>query len=74
MNEWKTIPQNTYTRPDFNTWRKSDIDDTLTDYVCKGLLIMEDDSTIDCIIGYCDSTDAFGDDCIYPKYYKEGTA
>lgn len=71
MSEWKAIPKNTYTRPDPNTWRTSDIDDLLTDYICKGRLIMEDNSAIDCIIGYCDFIDEFGDDCIYPKYYKE---
>jgi len=71
MYEWKTIPKNVYTCPDLNTWRVSDIYDSLTDYICKGRLIMEDNSTIDCIIGYCDFIDEFGDDYIYPKYYKE---
>lgn len=71
MNEWKTIPPNTRVRPNLATWRKSDIDDTLTEYICAGRLITEDAFIIDCIIGYCVFVDTFGDDCIYPKYYKE---
>lgn len=71
MYEWKTIPANTRVCPNLATWRRSDIDDTLTDYICKGRLIREDNTVINCIIGYCASIDAFGDDCIFPKYYKE---
>lgn len=71
MNEWKTIPLNTLVRPNLATWRKSDIDDTLTEYVCKGHLITEDAFIIDCVIGYYSFVDAFGDNYICPKYYKE---
>ena len=71
MDEWKTIPKNTYTRPDLNTWRASDIDDSLTYYICKGRLITEDNFIIDCIIGYKLFYGDFDEERIIPKYYKE---
>jgi len=71
MYEWKTIPANTRVCPNLATWRRSDIYDSLTDYICKGRLIMEDTSTIDCIIGYRLFYGDFGEERIIPKYYKE---
>lgn len=71
MNEWKTIPPNTRVRPNLATWRKSDIDDTLTDYSCYGALITEDWGRIECIVGYCVVVGEFGDEYILPRYYKE---
>lgn len=71
MYEWKTIPANTVIRPNLATWRKSDIDDFLTDYICKGRLITEDYFIVDCIIGYKLFYGDFDEERIIPKYYKE---
>lgn len=72
MNEWKTIPPNTRIRPNLATWRVSDIDDNLTEYICKGHLITEDNFIIDCVIGFCIEEDFYtNDERILPKFYKK---
>lgn len=70
MNKWKTIPHGTRAVPNLATWRRSDMDDTLTDYICRGYLVKEDATEIDCIIGYCVIGDG-NDEYITPNFYKE---
>ena len=70
MNEWKTIPAGTRICPNLATWRRSDIDDLATYYNCRGHLILEDLTRIECVIGY-QLILTLNNEYIIPKFYKE---
>ena len=70
MSEWKAIPQGAEIHPNLATWRHSDIEDTATYYNCRGYLILEDLTRINCVIGY-QLILSLNDECIVPVLYKE---